>query len=58
MGCDTFGIDVAIGDFNWYVVMLILIWDDVVNGDHVSMNWIELWWTILNCICNSFELNY
>jgi len=36
-------VDVAIGDFNWYVVMLIftmiLIWDDVVNGDHVTMNW-------------------
>jgi len=41
-------IDVAIGDFNWYVVMLIfttiLIWDDVVNGDHVNMNWCYYWW--------------
>ena len=41
-------VDVAIDDFNWYVVMLIfmmiLIWDDVVNKDHVNMNWCYCWW--------------
>ena len=41
-------INVAIDDFNWYVVMLIfmmiLIWDDVANEDHVNMNWCYYWW--------------
>ena len=41
-------VDVAIDDFNWYVVMLIfmmiLIWDDVANEDHVNMNWCYYWW--------------
>ena len=41
-------VDVAIDDFNWYVVMLIfmmiLIWDDVANEDHVNMNWCSYWW--------------
>ena len=36
-------IDVTIDDFNWYVVMMIfttiLIWDEIVNDDHVNMNW-------------------
>ena len=40
--------DVAIEDFNWYVViliiMMILIWYDVVNKDHVNMNWCYCWW--------------
>ena len=37
-----FIVDVAIEDFNWRVVilviMMILIWDDAVNKDHVNMN--------------------
>jgi len=41
-------VDVTIGNFNWYVVMLmfmmILIWDDVVNKDYVNMNWWYCWW--------------
>ena len=41
-------VDVAIEDFNWYVmimiIMMILIWDDVVNKDHVNMNWCYCWW--------------
>ena len=40
-------VDVAIEDFNWYVmimiIMMILIWDDVVNKDHVNMN-CYYWW--------------
>ena len=43
-----FTVDVVIDDFNWYVVMLIfmmiLIWDDVANEDHVNMNWYYYWW--------------
>jgi len=43
-----FIVDVAIEDFNWYVVILIimtiLIWDDIVNKDHVNMNWCYCWW--------------
>ena len=42
-----FVVDVAIEDFNWYVmimmIMMILIWDDVVNKDHVNMN-CYYWW--------------
>ena len=40
-----FVVDVTIKDFNWYVmiIMMILIWDDVVNKDHVNMNW-YYWW--------------
>jgi len=41
-------VDVAIDEFNWYVVMLIimmiLIWDDVIIKDHVNMNWCYCWW--------------
>ena len=37
-----FVVEVAIKDFNWYVmimiIMMILIWDDNVNKDHVNMN--------------------
>ena len=40
-------VDVAIEDFNWYVmimiIMMILIWDDVVNKDHVYMNCYYCW---------------
>jgi len=43
-----FVVDVAIEDFNWYVmimiIMMILIWDDVVNKDHVNMNFCYCWW--------------
>ena len=43
-----FVVNVAIEDFNWYVViliiMMILIWDGVVNKDHVNMNWCYCWW--------------
>ncbi len=42
-----FVVDVAIEDFNWYVmimiIMMILIWDDIVNKDHVNMN-CYYWW--------------
>ena len=43
-----FVVDVAIEDFNWYVmimiIMMILIWDDSVNKDHVNMNCCYCWW--------------
>jgi len=43
-----FVVNVAIEDFNWYVVILIimriLIWDDIVNKDYVNMNWWYCWW--------------
>ena len=41
-------VDVAIDEFNWYMVMLIfmmiLIWDNVVNDDHGIMSWYCYWW--------------
>ena len=41
-------VDLVIDDINWYVVMLIfmmvLIWDDVANEDHVNMNWCYYCW--------------
>ena len=44
-------VDVAINELNWYVVMLtfmmILIWDDVVNDDHVNMNWCYYWYEMM-----------
>ena len=43
-----FVVDVAIENFNWNVMIMIitmiLIWDDVVNKDHVNMNWCYCWW--------------
>ena len=43
--------DVAIVGFNWYVmlmiIMMILIWDDIVNKDHVNMN-CYYWWIYLS----------
>ena len=43
-----FVVNVTIEDFNWYVmrmiIMMILIWDDAVNKDHVNMNFCYYWW--------------
>ena len=43
-----FLVDVAIDDFNWCMVMLIimiiLIWDYVVSKDQVNMNWCYFLW--------------
>ena len=49
-------VDVAIGDFNWYVVMLmfmmILIWDDVVNNDiEMSCCWC---WNAIVMMCDVY----